>query len=356
MILISIDNLIEGMIVAKPVFRGNGSILLNEGMEIKSNYIDKLKEIGIEKIYIREITTPFINIDDVIRDKTKQECLFAVNSTFETISLSTELDIDKIKGIVSSMVNDLIQHKDILVNLATIRAVDDYTFGHSLNVGVLSMITGISLGYTKNELLDLGTGAILHDIGKTMVNNGILNKDDKLSEEEFNEIKKHTTYGYELLSKNLNIKDDISNIILYHHERFDGKGYPHGLKGKDIHEYARIASVSDVYDALTSNRVYKQRIESHQAIEYLISMGGHQFDYDIVKMFIQNISIYPVGKGVLLSTGDKGYVVSTSKAFPTRPIVKILYNSNNRKLSKPYDIDLTRSNSITIIDTIENLL
>ncbi|HPW41973.1 MAG TPA: HD-GYP domain-containing protein, partial [Bacillota bacterium] len=209
--------------------------------------------------------------------------------------------------------------------------------------------------YDEEKLRELGMGAMLHDIGKTRIPHEILNKPESLTKEEFELVKKHTSYGYELLKRSDVLSTYASYIALTHHERHDGEGYPLGLRGEEIHEFARIVSVADVFDAITSDRVYKKRINVNEAVEYLIGMGDHQFDYNIVRSFIEHITIYPPGTCVLLNSGEKAIVVDVNKKYPNRPIVRILADGEGQIPTVPVEIDLTKNNALLISEIIDDI-
>ncbi|QIB26878.1 HD-GYP domain-containing protein [Caloranaerobacter azorensis] len=349
--LIAVESLTQGMRVAKPVYKSNGSVLLSEGMVIKDIYIQKLKALNIKQIYVYDDE----DNQNIIKRDTRDKAKDLVKNVINELNVSSEVHIDEIIIIVNQIIEEILSKDELFIRLEEIRAVDEYTFGHSVNVSVLSIITGACLGYTKEKLKELGIGAMLHDIGKVRVPNSILNKPDKLTKQEFHEIKKHTIYGYEILKTIKDISETSRIIALYHHERVDGQGYPLSIKGDEIHEFAKIVSIADVYDALTSDRVYKKRIKNYQAVEYLLSMRGHQFDYNITKIFINNIALYSIGEGVILNTGEKGVVIKVNRDFPTRPVIRILYDSKGDRLAKPTDVDLMFENSKVIIDTVDDI-
>ncbi len=352
--LISTNKLIDGMVVAKTIFRANGSILIKKGVKIKQRYIDKLISLGISQVYIEDTTYEHIDFTELTTNETKNKATNLVEAQMRTVAFNDNIDIKEIKEVVNQIVDELINSKDTLIELAEIRAVDDYTFGHCVSVGILSVVIGINMNYTRSDLVRLGLGAVLHDIGKAKVPIQVLNKPGKLTNKEYDIIKRHTECGYELLKHNTDLEDEVCHIALCHHERYDGRGYPRGIESKKLHEFVRIVSVADVYDALTSDRVYREQIETRRAVEYLLSMSNYQFDGNIVKQFIQSIAVYPIGKGVKLSNGKIGYVIGNNKKFPTRPIVRILYD-NGKKVYKPYQIDLVKDNSVVIIDTTDEI-
>jgi HD-GYP domain-containing protein (c-di-GMP phosphodiesterase class II) len=211
------------------------------------------------------------------------------------------------------------------------------------------------MDYDEGKLRELGMGAMLHDMGKTRIPNEILNKPGGLTEEEFSIVRKHTNYGYEMLKESRMLSTYASYVALTHHERYDGGGYPLGLKGTEIHEFSRIVSIADVYDAMTSDRVYRRRININEAIEYLVGMGDHQFDYNIVKVFIEHITTYPPGTCVLLNSGEKAIVVDVNKKYPSRPIIRMLTDRDGHGLREPVEVDLTKKNTLIISETIDDI-
>lgn len=351
--LILTDKCIAGMVVAKTIQRADGTILINQGMELKKRYIDKMKEIGVKHIYIKDESFCQFVIQDSVKEETRQEAIELVHKQMSSISNYNSLEAIQLELVVKDMINQLLSTDSLITNLTEIRSINDYTFGHSVNVGILSIITGISIDFSKDTLLELGLGAILHDIGKTRVSMKVLNKPGRLTDEEYNEIKKHTLIGFDIIQNSEKLDESISFIALNHHERYDGKGYPNRLKGEDIPLFSRIVSVADVYDALTNDRVYRAKLKKNQAIEYITSTTDKQFDPEIVDKLMSRISVYSIGEGILLSTGQKGYIISIDAQAPTRPTVRITHNENGKNLQKRYNIDLVRKTNIKIVDTIE---
>ncbi|AOY78192.1 hypothetical protein BJL90_01690 [Clostridium formicaceticum] len=341
------------MTLAKSVYTKEGRLLIDKGIELKEFYIEKLKKYNIDHLYInwnKEITP---EIQKIITIETKGAVLAAIKDTMMNIHIKKEIDMQKLLTVVTQMIEELMNQGSILLNLTDIRSIDEYTFGHCVNVCVLSLMMGIALSYKKEDLQTLGMGALLHDIGKIGVKNEILTKPDVLTTVEYEEIKKHTSFGYGLVKHMKEVKQEISWVIRDHHERYDGRGYPNGLFGKQIHEFPRIVAICDVYDALTSNRVYRKGIPPHDAIEYLITMGNHQFDYDLVKIFLKYISIYPVGTFVKLQSGEEGVVINTYEDWPTRPVIRVVKDASGNLIKLTKNIDLTKQLNNGIVDILK---
>ncbi|MBB6215843.1 HD-GYP domain-containing protein (c-di-GMP phosphodiesterase class II) [Anaerosolibacter carboniphilus] len=352
---IKVDFLINGMILAKNIYDCDGTILLAAGVRIRDSYITKLKELQIDEVYIQAEETADMVIEDIIHEQNRLEARKLAKTIMENIRMGNNIEMKEIYRRVNLIIDDLLNHRNVMVQLCDIRTVDDYTFAHSVNVCVLSIITGISMGYNHQRLRDLGVGALLHDIGKMQIADTILNKPGELNEDEFDVIKKHSDLGYALLCEIPDIAIDVKIVALTHHERYDGSGYPFGKKSEEIHEFSRIVAVADVYDALTSDRVYKQKILPHQAMEYLIAMAGHLFDPEIVKAFIRYIAVYPLGYIVALSSGERGIIIDSNHQFPTRPKIRVVYDAQGQKCTERRELDLMEHTSIMITDVLEKL-
>lgn len=350
---IHIDQISPGSKLAKAIFTAEGRILLTAGMKIKKSYIDKLRLSGISEVYVDDDNPKNMQIDDAICEETRKEAQALIKKSISNYIFAESINKEKVNEVVVGIIDELLSSKEILINMSDIKNVDDYTFAHSINVCVLSLITGIGLGYNMLRLKDLGAGALLHDIGKLRIPKEILKKPCKLTVEEFEEIKKHTVYGYEILKDNKNVSMISAFIAFGHHERYDGSGYPLQLRGENIHQCARIVAAADVFDALSSDRVYRKKLRPHEVIEYITSLGSHHFDPEIVKSFIKYIAIYPVGTGVRLNTGEKGLVIKANKGAPTRPVVQIVYDKSDGKINNLPVIDLSKEREICIVDACE---
>ena len=191
-----------------------------------------------------------------------------------------------------------------MINLVDIKSMDNYTYQHSVNVALLSLVLGVQLQLNQNELYNLCIGALLHDIGKTLIPKQLILKPGPLTDEEYKTVKEHTTKGYDFLKGCLEIPAPARIVALQHHEKINGYGYPDNIKNKSINRFARIVSIADVYDALTSDRPYSKAMCPNDAVEYIFSHGDTQFDYEMVKVFSKAVVPYPPGTLVKLSTSD----------------------------------------------------
>ena len=236
------------------------------------------------------------------------------------------IDTNKAKVLVAELANNIVNNLDASMWLTQLKKRDEYTAIHSLNVCVLSLTFGRALELSNEDLNELGLAALLHDIGKMQVPLNILNKPGKLSTEEFEIMKTHPQKGYEMLLNDDSISTKVLAVVKGHHERLSGKGYPDSLSEKNISYFTKIVSITDVYDAITSDRVYHDGMTPHEALKRLYEWMPDNFDSQLMQSFIRTIGIYPVGSVVELKTGHIGLVVKLSGTHRLKPVVMLIMN------------------------------
>lgn len=256
--------------------------------------------------------------------------------------MGKKLIVDEFDDSLKSLVDEIIKSNNVLGRLRQIEINDEYTYKHSINVSLIATMIGKWMGFSKNEIYDLAMAGLLHDIGKSRVPNEILNKPGKLTDEEYAIMKKHADYGYDILKNTSGINESIILGALEHHERVDGKGYPLGLYGNRIHMYGKIIAVADVYDAMTSKRVYKSKICPFRVAELIFQDSFGPLDPVIANTFLKNIFQFYVGNIVKLNDNQIGTVIFVNKYNPTRPLVK----------TSAGFIDLSQNYQYEIIDVI----
>jgi HD-GYP domain-containing protein (c-di-GMP phosphodiesterase class II) len=343
--IIPIECVKEGSFLAKTIFDNDGRILLREGSQLSPAI---LRRIRMMKIYSLYIIDEYSNkeIEDVIKPELRQKSVKLVRDTFYNIEKVTnnktsannnasikqrESYFSAISSLASELMDEILSKKNVLINLVDIKSMDNYTYQHSVNVAVLSLILGIQLKLNKYELYDLCIGALIHDIGKVLIPKDLLLKEGPLTEEEFIQVRDHTTKGYEYLRTVLEITGPARIVALQHHERYDGKGYPDKKRGDEISKLARIVSIADVYDALTSDRPYRRAMSPNDAVEYILASGSSQFDYELVKAFASAVIPYPEGTIVRLSNGDCAVVEEVFQNYPLRPVVKVVKSEDKSR-------------------------
>ncbi|PYG88771.1 HD-GYP domain-containing protein (c-di-GMP phosphodiesterase class II) [Ruminiclostridium sufflavum DSM 19573] len=350
---ISTSNCKAGMIVGKAILHNGAAVLLEAGARLTASYINRLINLGITEIYIKDDVSKDIDIPDVIEEKTRLEAIELVKSTMEAYYHGDKLNSDKIIEVVIKIVNEILLIDDIIINLMDIKSCDNYTFLHSVNVCVLSIVTGVELKLSYDALKELGIGAILHDIGKVMIPPEILQKSSALTDEEYEVIKQHSLLGYNIIKTIPEISEASAMVALCHHERFDGKGYISGLKRNEIHIYSRIVAVADIFDALTSDRIYRKKISTIQAIDYLTVIAASSLDEEVLRCFAKIIPPFPVGTGIVLNNGEKGVVIGVNRNLPSRPVVRIVFSSDGNKKSSYNEINLAKETEYFIKSTAE---
>jgi len=241
----------------------------------------------------------------------------------ETIKKDGDLDLERIKDNVEKALPDMIRNNDVLMRLNQLKATDDYTFGHSLRVSILAAMLGKWLGYSDEEILELAETGLLFDMGKMRIPEYLLQKPGKVTPEEFELLKKHAQFGYSILLSTRGVSSNIKYATLHHHERMDGSGYPLRLRENQIHDFAKIIMVCDVFDALVTDRPYSKAISPIMAAEYLLWSSGKLFDTKVCYVFIKNLAEFYIGKKVKLTSGETGTIVFIEDNYPTRPIVKV---------------------------------
>lgn len=355
--LVSLRQVRPGMKLGRTVFTEDGKVLLGSGMVLTERLISGLVRSQIDSIYIDDPRTEGIEVEDVIRPQTRQIAVETIEKTFRQITNSNKL-ARKISLIemglhfqraFSSILDDLLQNKQMIGHLATISTHSPSMYHHSVNVAVLATAVGMSLGYNRQRLMELGIGAMLHDIGKLHLPEEMLKKQDRWSEEEREIAKQHTMHGFNLLRKQHDISLLSAHVCLQHHERLDGSGYPQGLHGKQIHEYAQIVGIADIYDSLTSPRPWRKRYMPQDALEFLLGSGGHLFEHTLVNAFIKHIAVFPIGSSVVLNTGEVGVVSRVDPDYSHRPTVRIIKDGRGNDVHHPFDLDLKTNIKLFIV-------
>ena len=340
----------EGSVLARPVINSSGMVLLQAGVRVTSSYIGRLISMGYDVLFIQDDRLEDVELHMSITGQTREAAYKTIENVSKYIESGNEssLMVSNIRETVQRMLNDLLFSADILGNLTEIQGYDDYTFHHSVNTTIIGLVLGLASGYSENKLLEFGMGVLMHDIGKVKVPESILNKKTPLMDEEFKEIKRHSAIGFDILRKNNDFSLLSAHIALQHHEKWDGSGYPRGLIGSEIHEYGKLVAIADVYEALTSKRVYRKAIEPNEAYEYIVSQSNKHFDPQVLEVFKRHIAVYPSGSGILLSNGQRGNVVKQNLAFPNRPLVRVFYQ-NEEPLTAPIDYNLADYPSLMIV-------
>lgn len=338
MIIVNVDKLREGMQLADNVCTTTATeykILYKKGIFLSSVMIDRLKDKGIKSVKIvsgglEDIETPDKSDASAIEERRNRRIARALVDLDEIFDCNAEIKelsqpaIEKVDNIADDIINDIANDTSFLGNqMIALQNYDDYTYKHCLRVSMLSASVSSELGLSDNDTKDVVLAGLLHDIGKSNIDHDIIIKPGKLTDEEFAEIKRHPLIGFNILKNSKQYSPNVMSGVLFHQEKFDGSGYPTGIAGDKIPLIARILTVCDVFDALTSNRPYRKPWSVAETEEYILGGADHHFDIDVIRAFLRAFNPYPVGTLVKLSDGRFGSVIRHNENV-LRPVVRIM--------------------------------
>jgi HD-GYP domain-containing protein (c-di-GMP phosphodiesterase class II) len=309
---------------------------------IREETVSPLEKLVIAKQ--KPVTGVPINEELCKARKIKNKTIKVIQEIMNSIKLGKQIEKGPAEDIVNDIVESVFRNQDALIGLGRLRKINDYVYNHSMSVSVLMVSFGKQLGYNADLLREVGIGAMLHDIGTAYVPQEILNKESDLTEQEFKQIKMHVEFGRTLLEQAEDISYTALMTVYQHHERIDGSGYPKGLKGEDITPFGQAVAIVDVYDALTTKKCYKNKIQPTQALKILYEQGGTDFNQELVQQFIRSVGIYPAGSLVRLESGLLGFVIDHNEENSLQPVVRVVFDTNkNIHIAFPYDIALSES-------------
>lgn len=354
LIYLPIEKLTEGMELARNIPGSNPMVpLAVTGYKLNERVIKRIKRIGIQGAYIRTELTEGIEPIDIVEPELKAKLLNSIRKAYDQGFRKPTYQARKkayqdMTAAAESVVMNVLNNDKYLFQMIDIRDYDNYTYSHSLYVGILSVLLGRYIGLSASQLHDLALCGLLHDIGKTEIPIEITNKPGPLTDEEFEIMKQHPVLSYKKLSEQDNISQVVLQGIQTHHEKFDGTGYPLGLKGGRIPLFGRILSIADVYDALNSTRPYRKAWSPRRIFDFLTSCSNAHFDPDLLTAFLHCVSAYPIGTIVHLSDGSTAVVKDNTPGFSLRPVIRFI--SPASKAGKDIDLSCNALN-ITIIET-----
>ena len=361
MIRLKSNQLKTGMVTAQSIFNEKGAAFLVRGTPLTDRYIYRLRQLSVSELHVTSLSSNFQlqPPPDIIKEHTRVQAVENVAETFRQAEMHGQFNMSLIERCADLLVRDIMSKKKNLVQITDIRLHDSYTFSHSVNVAVLAAMLGNLCGYSKSKLQAITLGGLLHDIGKLAVPASILNKPGALTADEFKIIRRHPSEGRRLLKE---LKSPIASILaiiaVQHHEHIDGSGYPYHIHGKSIHPYSRITAIADVYDALTSVRPYKRAYKPNVVYQMMMHNSPGHFDMDRLRLFFENVAIYPVG--TVMKT-NLGYAIVKKVIFghTLAPVVIAFADKNSgRLLKKPFGINLAhcRRDAIQyVMDDVELL-
>lgn len=316
---VPIDKIEAGTYLAKSLYDYNGSVLLHKDYKLTENMIKRLKSLGYKGVYIEDKLSEGICIEEIVDERLKIKAANCLEDIAEH-----DGNVSDIKPIVTDIVDSIIDNQSVMLSMHQLYKYHKYTYSHCVNVGIISTYIGAKLNYSKKELIQVSTAGMLHDIGKKYIPISILDKEEKLTYDEYNIIRNHPKSGYKMI-KDLNGISGLSKVaVLDHHERCDGSGYPRGLVCNDISTFGKVIAVADTYDAMTSDRSYRKAFSPSETVEYLMGDGGKLYDFKVIDNFTKSVAVFPDGSVVELSDGSKGIVIKNYHDCILRPVIRTL--------------------------------
>ncbi len=264
--------------------------------------------------------------------KVHDEAMGYAKKLFSDLQSGKEIELEDAVPIVDNIIENVSANKSASLTLSFLKRYDEYTYTHCINVNLFSVLLGKDMGLDREQLQHLGVAALFHDVGKGRVPSEVLNKPGKLTAEEFDIMKGHPLLGLKVLRSVDGLSKDILRGVVEHHERFNGTGYPRQLEGNGIHPYGRMIAIADVYDALTSVRVYKKAMTAAKALTLMYKWKGTDFDPVYLDRFVRVIGIYPPGSFVQLDDERYALVLETNENAPLKPMVKILLDKRRKPI------------------------
>lgn len=351
--VIQTDALKLGDVIGRSLYSDSGNLLLGKGTVLTAGLINRIKENRIVYLYVDDEMSEGIEPKGIIDDVTMIKSIKTIKETMKAVAkigsnskLQGKIPIKHyfaIENVVQDIIRALEENRDALYTVTELMGTDMYTYKHSVNVAILSILVSQSLGYNHETVKNIAMGGLLHDIGKARIVPEILNKPDVLTEDEFKEMMKHPEYGYEMVKDDQVLSAITKGIIKGHHEKKDGTGYMKGLTKESIPDYVSIITICDMYDAMTTDRCYRQRMPIHSALEILMAESVYKIDANMYRLLVDNICLYPIGSTVKLSDDREGIVMEYRRVNPTRPKLKLS--------EPPYlELDLEHELTLFIVD------
>lgn len=330
-----LSKLYVGLTLYEDIYNFLGAFILSKGTVIAEHHISRLAMNKVEKVKVLvEEKIPaedtFIPSITSIYDKAKIKSFRAkyiqkvdeVTEVIKAIGRGSYVNINEIHNISKHIMHEFDTLSDVVNYLHLVKPLDDYTYSHSLNVSLMAIVIGKWMGFNEKQLDEIAIAGLLHDLGKTKVSQELLSKPGKLTSEEFDEIKKHTVLGFMMVEKIMNISPNIKYAILMHHEKIDGTGYPTGATENQIPLYARIIAVADIYDAMTSNRTYRDKLCPFEVIKDFEMQTYGKLDTEVLSVFLKNIANSYLGDFVELKNGEIAEVIFINPSRVWQPIVR----------------------------------
>lgn len=351
--IISLSSIKGNELLAKDIISSTDSVLIAAGAVMKKEYVKRLKNLNIDYIYVEDELAEGIQLSQVLELQIKDQCLDVVKQILQNYSFQCNTELQEIKKVADEVILDILSEPEVIYNICSIRDKDESTFSHSINVCALAVLLAVRMKLPKNKMKEIAIGSLLHDIGYTYItmdyHNLLL---ETCSEKEKRELKKHIIYGYSAVEKMEWLSHTAKEIIISHHERIDGSGYPFHIKSDRIKIGSKIVAVCDDFDSMVyGNLVTKMKV--HDALDFIVSNAGVIYDFDVVKALVDSVAAYPTGTIVITNQEEVGIVLRQNTKCPTRPVIRIVQDSDGNPTETWIEKDLTVELTLFIKDTTD---
>jgi len=345
---VKLEDLVGEEILDKEIVSERGVVLIPAGTRMKPIYIEKLGELGIKFVVIKDEQVSY----EYRKSEIVNECKTKVKELIQRHFYSETYKLDELQTVATDIMENILDKPEVIMNIDNMYHNSEDIYLHSINVCIYSILIALRMEIKKSQIREIALGALLHDIGYNTVNAKLNNLDfSSTNDNVLKEMKKHVIYGYYDVQDEEWLSKEAKDIILYHHEKEDGTGYPFRKKGNSLSIGCKIVAICDEFDNCVNGK-YKESKKVYLAIEEIVAQAGTRFSRKVTEAFKSIISAYPNGSLVIDNYGDISVVVSQNVNFPTRPVLKVLKNKNNTHERDGQIKDLTRELTVFIEDTL----
>ncbi len=350
---ISVERVQGTEILAKDIYDNMGTILMTAGTAMKQEYRQRLQALGIRNIYVEDELAKGVCAEETIENKITEQCQKIMQDVLEKYLTSGNNELDRLKHVSKEVILNVMEKPQVMYSIAGVRRKSESMYSHSLSVCAMSVMIALRHGLSHKKVEEIAMGSLLHDVGFSVlsIHNGDYSY-EALSEKEKHEIKMHVITGFEIVEKERWLPKEAKEIILSHHERLDGSGYPRRLLAEKLGIGTRIVAVCDAFDRMVYGYFTKQ-YKVPEAFGRIIMQGGRTMDAEVIKTFYESVAAYPNGSVVVTNMGDKAIVLRQNYKLPMHPVIRFLENAEGRKYHDWVEWDLSRDVSVLIEDIIE---
>lgn len=355
--LVKLDDLKGNEKLGKHILTQSGMELMTKGSILKPEYIQKLRELGVEFVFIDDTIIRDIDFANdspgIIKEKVREESKELVKNVLEHHIYKNTSDLEQLCEAANIIVEDILSEDEIMERIANIRKEGTDIYSHSINVCSLATVLALKNGYDKDVVMEVAKGCILHDIGLryTVVNYENVNIDDAIIKER-SEFRKHVVLGFDAIKDEAWASQIVKDIVLLHHERNDGSGYPFKNHSKDVDDIVKIVEVCDAFDSMINGIGYEQ-MKVHQVVEYIKSKSLTAFERKYAEQLLAMVAMYPIGTKVITSEDEVGIVIKQNKECIDRPVLKIIVGADGIEIRDEVVKDMTEHLTMFIVDTLD---